>query len=299
MTAPKTLYQTDLRSLKLRARGKVRDIYDIDQDLMLIVTSDRISAFDCILPDPIPGKGLILSAVSAFWFEQLAHVIPNQMTDIPLHAVIKDEAECALLQGRAIVVKKLKALPVEAVVRGYLIGSGWKDYQQHQSVCGISLPEGLRQADKLQEPLFTPSTKADLGDHDENIPFEKMEAILGARLALEVREVSLKLYQEASTYALQRGIIIADTKFEFGLDDEGTLHLIDEVLTPDSSRFWPVDQYQVGMSPPSFDKQFVRDYLESLDWNKAPPAPHLPEEILQKTSAKYREALERLTLERP
>ena len=299
MTAPKTLYQTDLRSLKLRARGKVRDIYDIDQDLMLIVTSDRISAFDCILPDPIPGKGLILSAVSAFWFEQLAHVIPNQMTDIPLHAVIKDEAECALLQGRAIVVKKLKALPVEAVVRGYLIGSGWKDYQQHQSVCGISLPEGLRQADKLQEPLFTPSTKADLGDHDENIPFEKMEAILGARLALEVRDVSLKLYQEASAYALERGIIIADTKFEFGLDDEGTLHLIDEVLTPDSSRFWPVDQYQVGMSPPSFDKQFVRDYLESLDWNKAPPAPHLPEEILQKTSAKYREALERLTLEKP
>ena len=299
MTAPKTLYQTDLRSLKLRARGKVRDIYDIDQDLMLIVTSDRISAFDCILPDPIPGKGLILSAVSAFWFEQLAHVIPNQMTDIPLHAVIKDEAECALLQGRAIVVKKLKALPVEAVVRGYLIGSGWKDYQQHQSVCGISLPEGLRQAEKLQEPLFTPSTKADLGDHDENIPFEKMEAILGARLALEVRDVSLKLYQEASAYALERGIIIADTKFEFGLDDEGTLHLIDEVLTPDSSRFWPVDQYQVGMSPPSFDKQFVRDYLESLDWNKAPPAPHLPEEILQKTSAKYREALERLTLEKP
>ena len=299
MTAPKTLYQTDLRSLKLRARGKVRDIYDIDQDLMLIVTSDRISAFDCILPDPIPGKGLILSAVSAFWFEKLAHVIPNQMTDIPLHAVIKDEAECALLQGRAIVVKKLKALPVEAVVRGYLIGSGWKDYQQHQSVCGISLPEGLRQADKLQEPLFTPSTKADLGDHDENIPFEKMEAILGARLALEVREVSLKLYLEASAYAFERGIIIADTKFEFGLDDEGTLHLIDEVLTPDSSRFWPVDQYQVGMSPPSFDKQFVRDYLESLDWNKAPPAPHLPEDILQKTSAKYREALERLTLEKP
>ena len=299
MTAPKTLYQTDLRSLKLRARGKVRDIYDIDQDLMLIVTSDRISAFDCILPDPIPGKGLILSAVSAFWFEQLAHVIPNQMTDIPLHAVIKDEAECALLQGRAIVVKKLKALPVEAVVRGYLIGSGWKDYQQHQSVCGISLPEGLRQAEKLQEPLFTPSTKADLGDHDENIPFEKMEAILGARLALEVREVSLKLYLEASAYAFERGIIIADTKFEFGLDDEGTLHLIDEVLTPDSSRFWPVDQYRVGMSPPSFDKQFVRDYLESLDWNKAPPAPHLPEDILQKTSAKYREALERLTLVRP
>ncbi len=299
MTAPKTLYQTDLHSLKLRARGKVRDIYDIDQNLMLIVTSDRISAFDCILPDPIPGKGLILSAVSAFWFEKLAHVIPNQMTDIPLHRVIEDKAECALLQGRAIVVKKLKALPVEAVVRGYLIGSGWKDYQQHQSVCGISLPEGLRQAEKLQEPLFTPSTKADLGDHDENISFEKMEAILGDRLALEVREVSLKLYQEASAFALQRGIIIADTKFEFGLDDEGTLHLIDEVLTPDSSRFWPVDQYQVGMSPPSFDKQFVRDYLESLDWNKAPPAPHLPEEILQKTSAKYREALERLTLVRP
>ncbi|TSA03128.1 MAG: phosphoribosylaminoimidazolesuccinocarboxamide synthase [Methylococcus sp.] len=295
MTAPKSLYQTDLHSLKLLARGKVRDIYEIDQDLLLIVTSDRLSAFDCVLEDPIPGKGLILTAVSAFWFERLAHVIPNQMTDIPLQAVIKDKDECALLQGRAIVVKKLKALPIEAVVRGYLIGSGWKEYQQHQSICGLPLPEGLRQAEKLQEPLFTPSTKADLGGHDENIPFEKMETILGARLASEVREVSLRLYREASAYALERGIIIADTKFEFGLNDEGTLHLIDEALTPDSSRFWPVDQYQVGISPPSFDKQFVRDYLESLDWNKAPPAPHLPEEILQKTSAKYREALERLT----
>jgi len=295
MTAPKSLYQTDLHSLKLLARGKVRDIYEIDQDLLLIVTSDRLSAFDCVLEDPIPGKGLILTAVSAFWFERLAHVIPNQMTDIPLQAVIKDKDECALLQGRAIVVKKLKALPIEAVVRGYLIGSGWKEYQQHQSICGLPLPEGLRQAEKLQEPLFTPSTKADLGGHDENIPFEKMETILGARLASEVREVSLRLYREASAYALERGIIIADTKFEFGLNDEGTLHLIDEALTPDSSRFWPVDQYQVGISPPSFDKQFVRDYLEGLDWNKAPPAPHLPEEILQKTSAKYREALERLT----
>lgn len=295
MTAPKSLYQTDIHSLKLLARGKVRDIYEIDQDLLLIVTSDRLSAFDCVLEDPIPGKGLILTAVSAFWFERLAHVIPNQMTDIPLQAVIKDKDECALLQGRAIVVKKLKALPIEAVVRGYLIGSGWKEYQQHQSICGLPLPEGLRQAEKLQEPLFTPSTKADLGGHDENIPFEKMETILGARLALEVREVSLRLYREASAYALERGIIIADTKFEFGLNDEGTLHLIDEALTPDSSRFWPVDQYQVGISPPSFDKQFVRDYLEGLDWNKAPPAPHLPEEILQKTSAKYREALERLT----
>jgi len=295
MTAPKSLYQTDLHSLKLLARGKVRDIYEIDQDLLLIVTSDRLSAFDCVLEDPIPGKGLILTAVSAFWFERLAHVIPNQMTDIPLQAVIKDKDECALLQGRAIVVKKLKALPIEAVVRGYLIGSGWKEYQQHQSICGLPLPEGLRQAEKLQEPLFTPSTKADLGGHDENIPFEKMETILGARLASEVREVSLRLYREASAYALERGIIIADTKFEFGLNDEGTLHLIDEALTPDSSRFWPVDQYQAGISPPSFDKQFVRDYLEGLDWNKAPPAPHLPEEILQKTSAKYREALERLT----
>ena len=295
MTAPKSLYQTDLHSLKLLARGKVRDIYEIDQDLLLIVTSDRLSAFDCVLEDPIPGKGLILTAVSAFWFERLAHVIPNQMTDIPLQAVIKDKDECALLQGRAIVVKRLKALPIEAVVRGYLIGSGWKEYQQHQSICGLPLPEGLRQAEKLQEPLFTPSTKADLGGHDENIPFEKMDTILGARLASEVREVSLRLYREASAYALERGIIIADTKFEFGLNDEGTLHLIDEALTPDSSRFWPVDQYQVGISPPSFDKQFVRDYLESLDWNKAPPAPHLPEEILQKTSAKYREALERLT----
>jgi len=295
MNVPDTLYQSHLESLPLRARGKVRDIYDVDADHLLIVTTDRISAFDCILPDPIPGKGRVLTAVSQFWFEKLAHVVPNQLTGLTLDQVIENPVERAPLEGRAIVVKKLKALPVEAVVRGYLIGSGWKDYQRTGAVCGITLPPGLRQAERLPAAIFTPSTKAELGDHDENISFDRCSQLLGQDLAEQVRDVSLTLYTEAAAHALERGIIIADTKFEFGLDAAGTLHLIDEVLTPDSSRFWPVDQYQVGISPPSFDKQYVRDYLESLTWNKQPPAPSLPAEVIARTAEKYREARERLT----
>lgn len=295
MKAPETLLQTNLKSLPLRARGKVRDIYDISEELMLIVTTDRISAFDCIMPDPIPDKGRVLTSVSNFWFHKLSHIIPNQLTDIRLGEVLSDHDEKESLEGRAIVVKKLKALPVEAVVRGYLIGSGWKDYLHSGSVCGISLPAGLRQAEKLPEPIFTPSTKAELGDHDENISFERAEALLGRDIAEQVRTASLQLYREAADWALKQGIIIADTKFEFGLDASGTLHLIDEVLTPDSSRFWPVSEYQVGTSPPSFDKQFLRDYLESLSWNKQPPAPHLPADVITRTAEKYREAEARLT----
>jgi len=295
MTAPETLYQSDLHSLKLIARGKVRDMYDIDADHLLIVTTDRLSAFDCILPNPIPGKGRVLTHVTNFWFDRLGHIVPNQLTGLRLDEVISDPAEREPLEGRAIVVKKLKPLPVEAVVRGYLIGSGWKEYQKTGAVCGIPLPAGLRLAEKLPEAIFTPSTKAELGAHDENISFERTVALLGHDLAEQVRTVSLRLYTEAGAHALTRGIIIADTKFEFGLDTAGTLHLIDEVLTPDSSRFWPVDQYRPGSSPPSFDKQFVRDYLESLTWNKQPPAPELPAEIIEKTAEKYREAEERLT----
>lgn len=296
MTPPESLYETNLKSLELIARGKVRDIYGIDSNHLLIVTTDRISAFDCILPDPIPGKGEVLTSVSHFWFEKLSHVVPNQLTHLKLSDVIEDPSERAILEGRAIVVKRLKALPVEAVVRGYLIGSGWKDYQSTQQVCGIPLKAGLRLAEKLPEPLFTPSTKAELGAHDENITFEKTCSLIGDELALQLRDVSLRLYQEAASHALTRGIIIADTKFEFGLDHDGELHLIDEVLTPDSSRFWPADQYRIGVSPPSYDKQFVRDYLESLDWNKSPPAPHLPPEVIRKTAEKYQEAKVRITL---
>ncbi len=295
MNALDTLHQSDLRSLTLRARGKVRDIYDIDAEHMLIVTTDRISAFDCILPDPIPGKGRVLTSVSNFWFGKLGHQIPNQLTGRALSEVIPDPVERAPLEGRAIVVKKLQPLPVEAVVLGYLIGSGWKEYLATGAVCGIALPAGLQQAERLPEALFTPSTKAELGEHDENINFERTVELLGRERAEQVRAVSLALYTEAAAFALQRGIIIADTKFEFGLDANGTLHLIDEVLTPDSSRFWPVEQYRVGISPPSFDKQFVRDYLESLTWNKQPPAPHLPPDVIRKTAEKYREAEVTLT----
>lgn len=294
MNAPETLYQTELKSLTLIARGKVRDIYQIDDKHMLIVTTDRLSAFDVILPDPIPGKGLVLTSVSNFWFDKMRGVIPNHLSNLRLDEVISDKQECSLLQGRGIVVKKLKPLPVEAVVRGYLIGSGWKDYLKSGAICGIALPQGLRLAEKLPEAIFTPSTKAELGRHDENIDFDQTIALLGKELAEKVREVSIRLYIEAANYALSRGIIIADTKFEFGLDDAGELYLIDEALTPDSSRFWPADQYQVDMSPPSFDKQFVRDYLEQLDWDKKPPAPKLPKEILDKTAEKYREAQTRL-----
>ncbi|WP_347257690.1 phosphoribosylaminoimidazolesuccinocarboxamide synthase [Methylocaldum sp.] len=295
MNAPDTLYESSLKSLSLRGRGKVRDIYDIDDDHMLIVTTDRLSAFDCILPDPIPGKGRVLTSVSNFWFGRLKHIVPNHLSGLTLDRVISDPAERAQVEGRGIVVKKLKPLPVEAVVRGYLIGSGWKDYQKNGAVCGIALPPGLQLAEKLPEAIFTPSTKAEFGSHDENISFEKTVELIGKDLAEQIRRISLKLYTEAAAYALDRGIIIADTKFEFGLDNAGQLYLIDEALTPDSSRFWPVDQYRVGISLPSFDKQFVRDYLETLSWNKQPPAPHLPPEVITKTAEKYREAEERLT----
>jgi phosphoribosylaminoimidazole-succinocarboxamide synthase len=291
MTAP--LYESTITSLPLLGRGKVRDNYAIGDEQMLIVTSDRLSAFDVILPDPIPGKGEVLTAMANFWFGKLGHIIPNQLTGIDPETVVQP-AERDQVRGRAIVVKRLKPLPIEAVVRGYLIGSGWKDYQATGKVCGIALPAGLRMAEKLPQPLFTPSTKAELGTHDENIDFATVEKTIGPALAAQLRDAALRLYTEAAAYALTRGIIIADTKFEFGLDAAGKLYLIDEVLTPDSSRFWPADTYQVGTSPASFDKQFVRDYLETLDWNKQAPGPKLPADILEKTSAKYREALERL-----
>lgn len=295
MSAPDALFETALSSLALRYRGKVRDVYDIDAEHMLIVTTDRISAFDVVMPDPIPGKGRVLTAVSNFWFARLQQVIPNHLAALSLEQAVPDAADRAQVEGRAIVVKKLKPLPVEAIVRGYLIGSGWKDYQNSGAVCGVALPSGLRQAEKLPQAIYTPSTKAELGTHDENISFEKTVELLGESLAAQVRDVSLRLYREAAEYALTRGIIIADTKFEFGQDQAGRLYLIDEALTPDSSRFWPADQYQMGISPPSFDKQYLRDYLDSLDWNKQAPGPHLPEDVMRVTAEKYREAEERLT----
>lgn len=295
MTATTALYQSEIPSLKLIARGKVRDIYAIDDDHMLIVTTDRLSAFDVILLDPIPGKGQVLTNVSNFWFKKMQHVMPNHIADIALEQVIPNAAERAPIEGRAIVVKLLTPLPVEAIVRGYLIGSGWKDYQKTGKVCGIELPKGLQQAEQLPEPIYTPSTKAATDQHDENVSFEETVALIGQDLAEQVRDASLKLYKEAASYAKQRGIIIADTKFEFGVDKAGTLYLIDEALTPDSSRFWPADQYQVGISPPSFDKQYVRDYLETLDWDKTAPAPALPAEVAEYCAAKYREAESRLT----
>ena len=289
------LYESSIASLPLLGRGKVRDIYAVDEQRLLIVTTDRLSAFDVILPDPIPGKGEVLTAVANFWFAKLAHVVPNHLTGIDPESVVAGEAERAQVRGRAIVVRRLKPLPVEAVARGYLIGSGWKDYQSSGAVCGIALPPGLKLAQKLPQPLFTPSTKAEMGSHDENIDFGQVERLLGASLAATVRDLTLRLYTEAAEFARDRGIIIADTKFEFGQDDAGKLYLIDEALTPDSSRFWPADQYQVGVSPPSFDKQYLRDYLETLVWNKRAPGPKLPAEVIDKTSAKYREALSRLT----
>jgi phosphoribosylaminoimidazole-succinocarboxamide synthase len=290
-----SLFESNITSLPLLGRGKVRDIYAVSDELLLIVTSDRLSAFDVILPDPIPGKGEVLTSVANFWFGKLSHIIPNQLTGIDPESVVKTEEEKAQVRGRSLVVKRLKPLPIEAVVRGYLIGSGWKDYQQTGAVCGIQLAPGLQQAQQLPEPIFTPATKAEIGEHDENIDFVTMENLVGKEIAAQVREVSLRLYREAAAHARVRGIIIADTKFEFGLDAAGKLYLIDEALTPDSSRFWPADEYQVGISPPSFDKQFVRDYLETLDWNKQAPGPKLPAEILERTTAKYREALSRLT----
>ncbi|MEN9501855.1 MAG: hypothetical protein RI964_1140 [Pseudomonadota bacterium] len=290
-----TVFETAITSLPLIAKGKVRDIYAVDEQHMLIVTTDRLSAFDVIMPTPIPQKGVILTQVANFWFELLKDVIPNHLSDKTLDDLPLSAEEKTLLQGRSIIVKRLRPLPVEAIVRGYLIGSGWKDYQATGAVCGIELPVGLRMADRLPEPIFTPSTKAEVGTHDINISFAQMQAQIGAELAEQVRSVSIELYNRAAAYALQRGIIIADTKFEFGLDANDNLVLIDEILTPDSSRFWPADQYQVGISPPSFDKQFVRDYLETLDWGKVAPGPVLPDEIAAKTAAKYREVADLLT----
>jgi len=287
------LFESKLRSLPLLHRGKVRDNYAIGDDRLLIVASDRLSAFDVVLPDPIPDKGRVLNEMANFWFGKLGHVVPNQLTGIDPESVVAPE-EKGQVRGRSVVVKKLKPLPIEAVVRGYIIGSGWKDYQKSGKVCGIELPKGLQQAQKLPEPIFTPATKAETG-HDENISFAEVEKKIGKELAAKVRDVSIRLYKEASDYARTKGIIIADTKFEFGLDPQNQLVLIDEVLTADSSRFWPADSYQVGMSPPSYDKQFVRDYLESLTWDKTPPAPKLPEDVIARTSQKYRDALERLT----
>lgn len=295
MQAPAALHEAGLKSLPLLHSGKVRDVYAVGEDRLLIVATDRLSAFDVILPDPIPGKGAVLTQVSNFWFKRMGSVINNHLLDVPLIEVIPDPAEAARVEGRAVVTKRARPLPVEAIARGYLIGSGWKDYQASGAVCGIALPPGLRQAERLPEPIFTPSTKAAVGDHDENVSFETIVGSIGAELAERVREVTLALYRSAAEYALERGIIIADTKFEFGLDEQGELMLIDEALTPDSSRFWPVDEYEVGSSPPSFDKQFVRDYLETLDWDKRAPGPRLPAEIIEKTAAKYREAQRRLT----
>ena len=289
------LYHSELSGLPLINRGKVRDIYEIDGDHLLIVASDRLSAFDVVLPEPIPGKGEVLTRVARFWFERTRHIIPNHLSTLPLEQAVPDAAERERLGDRAMVVKTLKPLPVEAIVRGYLIGSGWKDYQASGRVCGIELPKGLRMADKLPETLYTPSTKAEVGDHDQNIDFARSVELLGADLAEQVRNASIRIYDECAAYALQHGIIIADTKFEFGLDADGRLHLIDEVLTPDSSRFWPADEYRPGTSPPSFDKQFVRDYLETLDWDKTPPGPILPPEIIRRTAEKYHEAEARLT----
>ena len=293
MHAP--LHESNLKSLKLRHRGKVRDIYDIDDRHLLIVTTDRLSAFDVVLADPIPGKGAMLTAMSNFWFARTRTLIPNQVAGIPLAQVLKDPAEYAQVEKQAVVVRKLKALPIEAIVRGYLAGSGWKEYQKSGTVCGLKLPAGLKEADKLPEPIFTPSTKAAAGQHDENISFEQAAGLLGRALAERVKQATLAIYKDCAEYALTRGIIIADTKFEFGLDGQGTLTLIDEVLTPDSSRFWPADQYKPGANPPSFDKQYVRDWLEASGWNKKAPAPKLPPEVIAKTAEKYREALTRLT----
>lgn len=307
---PTTLLQSDLPGLPLRHRGKVRDVFDIPRErlpagtppgeYLLMVATDRLSAFDVVLPDPIPGKGEMLCQVSNFWFAKTAHLMPNHLTGIDVASVLPEGVDPALYAKRAVVTRKLKPVPVEAIARGYLIGSGWKDYQRTGKVSGIDLPDGLRQAEQLPEPIFTPSTKAAVGDHDENIDFDAMVKQVGAELAERVRDATLRIYKFAADYARERGIILADTKFEFGTDADGRLYIMDEMLTPDSSRYWPADEYEVGTSPPSYDKQFVRDLLEQVKvdgkpWDKTPPAPHLPQEVIAKTAAKYREALQRLT----
>ena len=289
------LFESDIQSLKKVYQGKVRDIYEIDDKHWLIVTSDRLSAFDVILPDPIPKKGMVLTTVSNFWFDRFSNKVNNHLSDIRLEDVIQDEQELKVLQGRSVIARKLKALPFEAIVRGYVIGSGWKEYQNTGAICGVQLPTNLKQAQQLDNAIFTPSTKAAVGDHDENVNFDAIINLVGKDIAESVRDLSLQIYTEAAEYALQRGIIIADTKFEFGLDEDENIVLIDEALTPDSSRFWPQDTYKPGESPKSYDKQYVRDYLETLDWNKQAPGPKLPQEIIDNTSAKYLEACERLT----
>jgi phosphoribosylaminoimidazole-succinocarboxamide synthase len=289
------LFESALTGLTLTHRGKVRDIYAVDEDHMLIIATDRLSAFDVVLPDPIPGKGRVLNEISLFWFARTGHIVPNHLSTLSIASVVRYPEERELLEGRAVIVKRLQALPIEAVVRGYLIGSGWKEYQATGAVCGITLPAGLQQAQELPQPIFTPATKAAAGAHDENISFDTTAALIGSELAAAVREVSLALYRYAFEHARARGIIIADTKFEFGLDRDNRLTLIDEVITPDSSRFWPADTWRIGTSPASFDKQYVRDYLETLDWDKRAPGPRLPPQVIVRTGEKYREALRRLT----
>ena len=294
VAVPTTLLQSDLPGLDLIHRGKVRDVYALSPRELLIVASDRLSAFDVILPDPIPGKGEMLCQISNFWFAKTAHLVPNHLTGKDVASVLPAGVDARLYAKRSVVTKRLKPVPVEAIARGYLIGSGWKDYQATGSLCGIELPSGLRQAEKLPTPIFTPSTKAAIGDHDQNIGFDQVVASIGGDLAEQVRDATLKIYTFAAEFAASRGILIADTKFEFGTDEDGKLYVMDEMLTPDSSRFWPADEYRVGISPPSYDKQFVRDYLETLDWNKTAPGPKLPREVIDGTAAKYAEALKRL-----
>lgn len=288
------LLKTNIKSLKLLHQGKVRDIYDVDEQHLLMVSSDRLSAFDVILPTGIKNKGAMLTQMANFWFNKLSHIVPNHLTGIDPQSVVSP-SEAEQLAGRAVVVKKLKPLPVEAIVRGYIIGSGWKDYQATGSICGIELPKGLKLAQKLPEPIFTPSSKAAVGDHDENITIPALESLIGKEMTQKVKDVAIRLYQEAANYALTKGIIIADTKFEFGLDADGVLHVMDEVLTPDSSRFWPLDSYEVGKNPQSYDKQYVRDWLETLDWDKTAPGPALPDDVAKKTSEKYLEVYTKLT----
>jgi phosphoribosylaminoimidazole-succinocarboxamide synthase len=295
MTSSATLFESSVPDLALIGRGKVRDIYGVDDAHLLIVTTDRLSAYDVILPDPVPFKGEVLTQISNFWFDMMSDLIPSHLTDLTLDSLIDDAELRAILEKRAIIVRRLEPLPIEAVVRGYLIGSGWRDYERSGQICGIELPPGLEQAEQLPEVLFTPATKADAGDHDENISFADVEDLIGSDLAKRVRDVSIAIYERAAKYALEHGIIIADTKFEFGLDENGLLHIIDEALTPDSSRFWPQSDYRTGISPPSFDKQFVRDYLDTLDWDRTAPGPSLPADIVQQTSEKYRQAYSLLT----
>ncbi len=295
MSSSDTLFESSVAGLDQIGRGKVRDIYSVDDDHLLIVTTDRLSAYDVIMPDPVPGKGQVLTRISNFWFEMMEDLIPSHLTDRTLKSIIDDDESLRSLERRSVITRRLRPLPIEAVVRGYLIGSGWRDYQQTGQVCGIELPPGLEQAAKLPQTLFTPATKADTGDHDENISFETVQQMIGVAVAEQVREVSIQIYERAAAYALGRGIIIADTKFEFGQDAEGRLYIIDEILTPDSSRFWPLSDYRTGISPPSFDKQFVRDYLDTLDWDKTAPGPRLPAAVIQQTGDKYREALRALT----